>query len=112
MSYVYFIQQGQRGPIKIGFAANPVLRLGELQVSNPNDLRIVGVLPGQRSDERAYHKQFAHLRIRGEWFLHRNAMRKVLDAAEQGWREYQAARAIQETNEVLASLGLPPIGGA
>jgi len=67
-SFVYFIQAGQTGPIKIGVAYDPVERLAELQVGNHEELRIVGLQLGTPSDEQLLHKEFASNHIRGEWF--------------------------------------------
>lgn len=68
-SWVYFIQEGDDGPIKIGYtAANPKGRLAALQTGNANPLRIVTWAPGTLEDEKALHGRFAHLRMQGEWF--------------------------------------------
>ncbi len=69
-SWVYFIQEGADGPIKIGFTTgDPSGRLSALQTGNPNPLRIVAATPGTMEDERRWHERFAHLRMLGEWFL-------------------------------------------
>lgn len=65
---IYCIQQGSRGPIKIGWSREPRLRLEELQIGNPTPLRLVAAISGTRSDESELHTRFAHLRIAGEWF--------------------------------------------
>lgn len=68
-SYVYFVQEGQRGPIKIGFAGwSPRDRLTGLQVGNPRRLRLIGLVEGTGKTERDWHARFESLRIRGEWF--------------------------------------------
>lgn len=68
-SWVYFIQEGTDGPIKIGYtAANPKGRLAALQTGNANPLRIVTWAPGSLDDEKALHVRFGHLRMQGEWF--------------------------------------------
>ena len=66
-SWVYFIQEGANGPIKIGYtAANPKGRLAALQTGNANPLRIVTWAPGSFDDEKALHARFGHLRMQGE----------------------------------------------
>ena len=66
---IYFIQQGQDGPIKIGFTEGEIDgRLSSLQTGNPEVLRCIGIVDGTIPDERALHKQFAAYHIRGEWF--------------------------------------------
>jgi hypothetical protein len=67
-SYVYFIQAGDGGPIKIGIARSPERRLIELQVGNHAKLRILALTPGGWGEERALHDKFAALRLNGEWF--------------------------------------------
>lgn len=65
----YFVGCAESSLIKIGWAADPVVRLGCLQTGSPVRLRIVSILPGPRSGERALHERFKHLRADGEWFL-------------------------------------------
>lgn len=68
MSVVYFIQRGDDGPIKIGYAKNAATRLDDLQVANAERLHLRGVAPGTRKTEKALHEQFANAGLRGEWF--------------------------------------------
>lgn len=66
--WVYFIQAGGDGPIKIGFSLSPATRLAQLQTSMPDRLRLLAQRTGSRADERDLHKAFQVHRIRGEWF--------------------------------------------
>lgn len=66
--FVYFIQQGDDGPVKIGTAADPLERLRQLQPGNPVPLTIRYVVPGDHPVERALHRHFADFRLTGEWF--------------------------------------------
>lgn len=67
--WIYFIQVGNDGPIKIGFTAgNPRARLSKLQIGNPEKLKLLAAVPGSFEDEQAIHATFVALRIRGEWF--------------------------------------------
>jgi len=69
--FVYFIQSGERGPIKIGAAANPFARLRELQTGNPYQLRLLLAEDAgchAWALERALHRRFASSRLGGEWF--------------------------------------------
>lgn len=61
---IYFIQQGDDGPIKIGRTENLPQRMRELQVGNPELLRLLGVIP----EEAELQALFGNLRVRGEWF--------------------------------------------
>lgn len=67
-SRVYFIQAGQAGPIKIGRAVDPLARRKELQSGNHETLYILAAWPGGQAAERAAHRAFKGLHIRGEWF--------------------------------------------
>ena len=66
--FVYFIQAGDDGPIKIGSAVDPIARLKELQVGNPQPLHILMTLADDEGLERQLHQRFAPLRLHGEWF--------------------------------------------
>lgn len=67
--YVYFIQAGDDGPIKVGYTTHPEIRLGRLQVANPETLHLRAVIwVRERGVEVSLHKEFAAHRIRGEWF--------------------------------------------
>ena len=69
---VYFIQQGDDGPIKVGLSWSPQSRLAHLQVANPSELRIIGQRRITEGDPRTIEGQIHdHLRpwhIRNEWF--------------------------------------------
>lgn len=65
---VYFIQQGDTGPIKIGWSKNVRSRLASLQTANPQRLRLLLVLKGEERDERRLHDWFSLERLGGEWF--------------------------------------------
>lgn len=67
MRFVYFIRCDTA--IKIGVSFYPEFRLKQLQRCNPNhELVLLREVPGGLQLERLYHKLFAHLRIRGEWY--------------------------------------------
>lgn len=66
---IYFAQQESRtGPIKIGSAINPKKRLKEIQLTSPNPLVILKIIPGGRGKELGIHYHFQHLHSHGEWF--------------------------------------------
>lgn len=67
-SLVYFVQGIDGGPIKIGRADEPALRLRELQLGSPVLLQLLAVVKGGRYREACLHEQFAILRMHGEWF--------------------------------------------
>ena len=66
--YVYFIQSGSDGPVKIGRSIKPKRRLPQLQTGNPDELILRHVIPGDLAAEQRLHHHFEPARIRGEWF--------------------------------------------
>lgn len=66
--YVYAIQMGFQGPIKIGVSVTPPWRRQELQTGNPYELRILTTFKGGRDLEKSLHNRLAKHRMTGEWF--------------------------------------------
>ncbi len=67
--FIYFIQEGCDGAIKIGRCrCDPLVRLRELQIGNPAPLDLLAVIRDGSFTEDDLHKRFEHLRVRGEWF--------------------------------------------
>lgn len=66
VSCVYYIRAGDK--IKIGKAVDPRQRMRELQTGNGETLILLATEPGGLDVERARHRQFRRLRVRGEWF--------------------------------------------
>lgn len=84
--FVYLIQEGDDGPIKIGAAHDPQKRAAMLQCGNPRELRIARLLLGDSETEHHLHafwRPSAH--IRGEWFGqgHEQAILKSADRIAQ-----------------------------
>lgn len=67
-TFIYFIQSGDGGPIKIGIAVDVEERREGLQCGNPVRLHIVGVVVGDWHLEQSLQARFAEGRIHGEWF--------------------------------------------
>lgn len=66
---VYFIADDVSQAIKIGHTdGRAEKRLEELQVGNPNTLRIAATVAGSRFDEIQLHHKFEFACLRGEWF--------------------------------------------
>lgn len=76
---VYFIA-GDSGPVKIGVAADPAVRLKTLQTANPVRLSILATAKGGSQKEAAYHRRFAAHRLHGEWF---ERVPEILDEIER-----------------------------
>jgi len=66
---LYFIQEENRGSIKIGISKEPEERLKALQTGNSKKLRLLWMVnPKNRSVERNLHKIFNDDRLEREWF--------------------------------------------
>ena len=65
---VYFIGEQNPSTIKIGWAKNPWTRLKELQRGNSRELEVWGCYAGSRHDEAREHRDWADIRLDGEWF--------------------------------------------
>lgn len=85
-SFIYFVQSGYTGAIKIGVANNVRMRICDLQVGNPMELKLLASIgPYQRGAalklEGELHRKFKHKRVRGEWF-HRTINLKSIEELE------------------------------
>lgn len=69
MSYVYLIKS-EESVYKIGFSANPLMRLKQLQTSSPDKLFMISTYKSNnaRKIETALHNVFGHSRKTNEWF--------------------------------------------
>lgn len=73
MVYLIRCLVDERGPVKIGHAADMEWRLGGLRNGNPWDLVVLATssrMPKSKAValEMSLHEEFKHLRMRGEWF--------------------------------------------
>jgi hypothetical protein len=66
--FVYFIECGESGPIKIGLSYDVKQRLRDLQPANPHELRLLARMPGGAPLEESLHYTLRHANIRSEWF--------------------------------------------
>lgn len=87
-AWVYFIQAGQDGPIKIGVSDSVFDRLKALQTGNPEPLRLIAAVIGDTQDELALHRRFRRQRLIGEWF---RPSKKLLEYANR-WQLGPAAK--------------------
>lgn len=65
---IYFVQAGEDGAIKIGFAQNLESRLAAMRTDSPVALRLLASIPGTLMLEKKLHKRFAAAWLHGEWF--------------------------------------------
>lgn len=66
--FIYFIQAGANGAIKIGRTDDVYARLDTLQTANAEELRLLLFIDGDRALETTFHAHFVKDHIRGEWF--------------------------------------------
>lgn len=69
VAQVYFIQEGEDGPIKVGHTKNIDSRFKTLQTAHHRPLRILLLLDGDSELEESLHQKFRHLHIHGEWYM-------------------------------------------
>lgn len=81
-TWVYFVQAGEDGPIKVGYSNHVEGRLASLQTAHHAPLRVLLKVPGGLALEAALHAALAPHRLRGEWF--RPAPEVLRLAAEMG----------------------------
>ena len=107
-SFVYFVQAGPGGPVKIGRAKDVDKRMAGLQTACPYRLQLLGVIECDHvsSYEAELHERFAELRIdRSEWF---NWAPAIADTVAKETRPYESRTKI-EVAVAAASLGLDVI---
>ena len=74
-TWVYFVEMGQDGPIKIGFSKDPEGRRSKLQTGAPEKMTILCCLESDRVLETALHRQLCRYKISGEWFQREGVLR-------------------------------------
>lgn len=65
---VYMIRQGLTGHVKIGVTGDVEKRIKQLQTGHSPRLRLMRLLEGGATEEKALHRRFAALSVGGEWF--------------------------------------------
>lgn len=78
-SWVYFAQFGTDGPIKIGYANDPLQRVRNFTSGSPVPISLLGVVLSVRGkeEEAKIHKRLRKAHIRGEWFEAEAALREM-----------------------------------
>jgi hypothetical protein len=99
---IYFIQSGRSRFVKIGYCAGePRVRLAQLQVGNPDPLKLIAVKEGDKDAEKRWHQMFDYLRVRGEWFRWDDELRDAAKPLLEEPDELQRAR-IQYARDIVA----------
>lgn len=111
-SFVYFVREGDDGPIKIGSAGNPNQRVLGLQCGNPRELRILRLTVAGDDLERHIHSFWAQpAGLRGEWFGkgHEQAILDSavrIEAAQRDALRTAGTLDAHERHELLLSAGI------
>lgn len=94
---IYFIQHTDF--IKIGYTKEIHKRLGQLQVSCPVKLKVLGLIQGTYDDEAKYHNMFNHIHSHGEWF---SANQELIDFIDKQNTDLMWKHGFQEheSNEI------------
>jgi hypothetical protein len=69
----------ERGPIKIGWACDPDVRLAPILRSCPYPARLLIAIDGTKSDEHKLHEMLADYQLNGEWFEPAEAVVELVD---------------------------------
>ena len=92
---VYFIQAGDDGPIKIGWAESVARRRSQLQVQTYLKLSVRAMIDGDQGVEKRLHDRFKRHLIRGEWFKP-CILDGVVDADAANRRHYMSGITYEE----------------
>jgi len=65
---IYFIQAGDKGAVKIGFAKDVEKRFAALQTGNHETLRLLKEIQGEIELEQEIHSLLKKYHVRGEWY--------------------------------------------
>jgi hypothetical protein len=106
--FVYFIQGADGGPIKIGWATRPAVRMAQMQAHSPVDLRLLHTEPGNGREERELHARFAAARKHGEWFWPADELLAFIEA-RKGCNEPKEYQPAVEAPYVLKGRKPPPV---
>lgn len=66
--FIYFMQNGEKGPIKIGLTFDVQRRLAQARTFNYQPITLLGHIPGDQRLETALLKRFSPYHLLGEWF--------------------------------------------
>lgn len=92
-SFVYVIQGDPGTPIKVGVAKDPHRRMAGLQTGNPQELRLLHIIPGDHKLEASLHHRLKDSLVRGEWFGGKDAeafIKWAGDYAQKSMRVYKS----------------------
>jgi hypothetical protein len=82
IGWVYFARSD--GLVKIGFSRHLAGRLANLQTHSVHEVVLLKKVRGTMADEKAWHRRFANLRVRGEWFRVTPRLLAAIKSARRG----------------------------
>jgi len=84
---IYFVQDKstRKRLIKIGYTQNMDSRITGLQTGAAESLVVLGVMDGDRKEEKRLHSQFKPFRVAGEWFSPDASLLAFIKANTRSW---------------------------
>jgi len=82
-TYVYFAEDLSTGLIKIGYSANPEVRVSAANLKESGaegKVRLLAKFQGNKDLEKKYHFRFGAQWVRGEWFRNEGALAEFLSS--------------------------------
>lgn len=99
--FIYFIQMGEMGPIKIGYAKDHQKRLAGIKTASPFKINLLYATPGSLQDEQMIHRQLRKnhfdLWLKGEWYHPGKVIFKTIDEFKK-WDERDAEHLERKAN--------------
>lgn len=92
--YLYFIRSRTLDNVKVGFAVDPMRRLGGLQTGNPHKLELGTIVPVDAAAERIFHEVMRPHRTAGEWYPDDTLMACIDGQLIEFWGDK-----VQDTND-------------
>ncbi len=77
--FVYVFVNYFSNVCKIGYSANPIKRLNTIQTGCPFKLKMIVVVKGNRSVEKALHKKYKKYKTNGEWFNYKEELKEAIE---------------------------------
>ena len=99
IGYVYLIEALGTGLVKVGYSANPKVRLAALTRGSAAWLRLVGSFEKSHEDEQSLHRRFSELREHHEWFRDDGAIRDEFESRAT-WRPHRERSPSVELQEL------------
>lgn len=87
--WVYFLQDGTTGPVKIGYSKDPESRINGMRSGQHSDYRILFVVRGTPGTESKFHKRFAAQNKTREWFHYDGALKRFILSKLKERRSFQ-----------------------